>query len=161
MGGSQDLFEDVLDAVNTWTPREDYDDATDFQEALEEFLDIKLNARTGGLADPFSTSRKEVTVKTGDTPDDPDITVGYTEDDPVVAVEVERHLDTDTAQNLRNRIETLLDRYDYVVTCACGIDDEDAWNDLKNQYTPTEANAAIGRSVALIRKRRENYTENR
>lgn len=57
---------------------------------------------------------------------------------------------------LRGQLEDYADNYDFVIACACGIDDMDGWRDLENPFTTRQQALMDTTQFAFVIKRRED-----
>lgn len=154
IGGDHQLYEDVLDWVEYWVPREAYGHERKFQSELQDFLDHNINEV--GRNEPMGMGGgREHVVSTESGKAYADIAV-----DDTVGVELKRDLSNSQTKKLRGQIEDYLDNYPFVIVCACGIDDMDGWRDLKNKYEGTQGmglGLEEGGEVAFVHKKKENY----
>jgi len=71
-----------------------------------------------------------------------------------------RDLSNSQNKKLRGQIEDYLDHYNYVIVCACGIDDMSGWRKLKKKYS--QGNLGFNpQSVVFIHKKKDNYGKER
>jgi len=151
IGGNQ-LFQDVLRAVDAWIPSKEYGHESKFQNELQEFLDGELNAGGGGgLGLDLGGGERVVERESGRAR--ADIVI-----DQTVGIEMKRDLSNSQTKKLRGQIEEYLDEYPYVIVCACGIQDMDGWRKLKNTYSGGAGGFGLdGGTVEFVQKDPRNY----
>jgi len=123
--GNQQLAREVVAAIEEWTPSEAYDHESKFQNELQEYLDLRLNANgnvTPGVNKEIIVEREHGNVN-GDVVVNGDI-----------GIEMKRDLTNSQTKKLRGQIEEYQKEYTHVIALACGIDDMDGWRKLKNDY---------------------------
>lgn len=152
LGGDQQLFEEVVRAVDVWIPSKAYGHEAKFQNELKDFLDAELNSGTQGGLDIGGNSADRV-VERESGRSRADVVVNQ-----LVGIEMKRELSNSQTKKLRGQIETLLDEYPFVIVCACGIQDMDGWRKLKNNYQGTRGGIGMDVStVEFIAKDPANY----
>lgn len=150
--GDYQLFEEVVQAVDSWIPSKEYNRESKFQNELQEFLDTELNSQTGGMLG-FGGDGRDRVVERESGRARADIVV-----DQTVAIEMKRELTNSQTKKLRGQIEEYLDDYSYVIICACGIQDMDGWRRLKNKYQAGEMGLGMDTNeVVFIEKDPANY----
>lgn len=134
-------------AVEEWTPQEDYDHESKFQNDLQEYLDKRLNASQGfGQQQEVVVEREHGTARG-------DVVV-----DGTVGIEMKRDLTNGQINTLRGQLEEYQAEYDHVLSVACGIEDRDGWRKLKNEYeNNTMGFNASSAPVQFIHKPKSEY----
>lgn len=151
-GGDQQLFNEVVRAVDMWIPSKEYGHEAKFQNELQDFLDTKLNANSQGGHDIGLDSADRV-VERESGRSRADVVVNQR-----VGIEMKRDLSNSQTKKLRGQIEALLDEYPFVIVCACGIQDMDGWRKLKNTYQGRRGDIGMDIStVEFIEKDPANY----
>lgn len=152
IGGGSQLFNEVQDQVEYWVPNKAYGHERKFQSELQDVLDHRLNEAKS--SDPFGLDNGgDHVVSTERGKSYADIAV-----DDLVGIELKRDLSNSQTKKLRGQIEDYLDNYNYVIVCACGIDDMDGWRELKNKYEgQVGMGLENGGGVAFVHKQKENY----
>lgn len=153
MGG---LGPDVLRLVESWIPSKVHSHERDYQSELQEFLDQQLNSGgsgpMGGLGGP--SGGYPVTTEHGTSYGD--IVV-----DGTVGIELKRNFSNDQKKKLRGQIEEYADNYNFVIGCACGIDDRDGWRELENKYAGTTGMGFDATEFAFVIKPRDEMGSDR
>lgn len=155
MGGDQQTFEDVLNLVETWVPKEAYGHEREFQSELQEYLDTQLNEQQGGGGVPGlggMGQERELPVSTERGKSRGDVVV-----DDVVGIELKRDLTNSQRKKLDGQIKDYLREYSYVIVCACGIQDLDGWRRLKNEYEGSSGFGMNQQEVVFVHKQEKNY----
>lgn len=152
IGGEQQLFDEVVRAVDAWIPSKAYGHESKFQNELQEFLDEELNSgNQGGFGLGMDTEERVVERESGRAR--ADLVVNQT-----VGIEMKRNLSNSQTKKLRGQIEDYLEEYPYVIVCACGIQDMDGWRRLKNKYQGMSGGLGLDVSeVEFIAKDPKNY----
>jgi len=125
LGGNEQLAREVASAIEDWTPSEDYDHESKFQNELQEYLDRRLNE--GG--DMMLGPKEDIVVEREHGNVNGDVVVNGT-----VGIEMKRDLNNSNTSRLRGQIEEYQKEYSHVIPVACGINDMDGWRKLKNDY---------------------------
>lgn len=153
IGGGQQLYQDVLRAVDAWIPSKAYGHESKFQNELQEFLDAELNAGGGGGFGLDLGGGGERVVERESGRARADIVVNQT-----VGIEMKRELSNSQTKKLRGQIEEYLDEYPFVIVCACGIQDMDGWRRLKNTYSRGGGGLGLnGGTVDFVHKDPDYY----
>ena len=142
-----------MEKVEYWVPAEAYGHERKFQSELQSFLDKELNSDNGMGLDP-SLNQGDHAVSTERGTSKGDVVV-----DDIVGIELKRDLSNSQTKKLRGQIESYLDNYNYVIVCACGINDMDGWRELKNKYGRSQGMGVGMESaeVAFVHKKKENF----
>lgn len=152
LGGNQ-KFQEVVDLVERWRPSQDYGHESKFQNELQEYLDECLNE--GGQEMALGGQQSDDVVEREQGKSRADVAVN-----DLVGIEMKRDLSNRQTKKLRGQIEDYLDNYDFVIVCACGMEDRDGWRKLKNKYDGAQGDMISGqKQVKFIWKKTENYGE--
>lgn len=151
IGGSDQLFQDVLDWVVYWIPSKAYGHESKFRSELKEFLETNLNEQQDNMMGMGGGGQYVVKKEHGSSR--ADIAV-----DETVGIEMKRNLTNGRAKKeLRGQIENYLENYSYIIICTCGLEDTAEWNKLRNQYEGRMGMGLEGGEVAFVHKKKENY----
>lgn len=157
MGDDRGVFEDVLGIVEYWVPETDHSRKTGFRDELEEFLRSELNqSRNNPVA--MNLGQHEYTIDNTRASDVANITV-----DGVVGIELVHDFSKQDRETYAGRVQDYSGALDYLVLCACGVDDLSEWQKLKQQYEG-RGGVHIGlgddREIAFVHKEKEDFGEN-
>lgn len=154
IGGGDQLFRKVKKSVERWNPSKAYGHERKFQSELQDFLDSQLNDQPSGGVLALDSSGEDHVVSTERGISNADLAI-----DDDVGVEMKRNLTNSQIKKLRGQIEDYLDNYQYVIICACGIEDMDGWRDLKNKYEGTQGGLGMAQpqKVVFVHKRKDQY----
>lgn len=141
---------DVLDLVKRWTPSQVYDHERKYQSELQDYLDEQLNEQGGGMGLGMGGGGGHV-VSTERGTAYGDVVV-----DDVVGVELKRDFSNSQKKKLRGQLEDYGDSYDYVIACACGIEDMDGWRELENKFSNQQRGVMDMTEFAFVYKRRDD-----
>jgi hypothetical protein len=146
LGSNQNLARKVASATEEWSPSEDHNHESSFQNELQQYLDRRLNSSNTITSGEIVVEREHGNVN-GDVVVNGDI-----------GIEMKRDFTNSQAKKLRGQIEEYQKEYTHVICCACGIEDMDGWRKLRNDYE----NQAIGMNpdsapVKFIHKQKGNY----
>jgi hypothetical protein len=141
---------EVLDLVKRWNPSEEYGHERKYQSELQDYLDEELNEQGGGMGLGMGGSGGHV-VSTEHGTAYGDVVV-----DDIVGVELKRNFSNDQKKKLRGQLEDYADSYDYVIACACGIDDMDGWRELENKFSNQQRGVMDMTEFAFVVKRRDD-----
>lgn len=152
MLGGNSLGRNVLNLVEQWVPSQVYDHENKYQTELQEFLDQSLNEQGGGMGLGLGMSgggghvvNKEHGTSYGD------VVV-----DGTVGVELKRNFSNSQKKKLRGQLEDYAENYDFVIACACGIEDMDGWRELENKFRNRQQDFMNPTEFAFVIKRRDN-----
>lgn len=149
--GAQNLFSRIVKLVRKWNPNKAYDHESKFQKELQNYLDKSLNENSSGGMTFFGNQREEHVVDREHGSSRADIAV-----DEKIGIEMKRDLSNSQRKKLMGQIEDYLDHYNYVIVCACGIEDMSGWRKVKKRYS--QGGFGIDpQSVVFIHKREENF----
>lgn len=152
MGIGNTLPRDVLDLVEQWIPSSEYDHERKYQSELQDYLDESLNQQSGGVGLGMSAGGgggHVVSTERGTSYGDVVI-------DDTVGVELKRNFSNSQKKKLRGQLEDYADSYDYVIACACGIEDMDGWRELENKLDNRNRGMMDMTDFAFVIKRRKN-----
>jgi hypothetical protein len=131
MFGGNQLGRDVFRHVEAWAPEEVYDHERKFQSDLQEYLDDALNSgRGGGGLGLGGGGGGGHVVSTERGTAYGDVVV-----DDRVGIELKRAFSNSQKKKLRGQLEDYADNYEFVIACACGVQDMDGWRELENIFT--------------------------
>jgi len=144
----------VWDLVQQWIPSEVYDHERKYQSELQDYLDEQLNSGGemglgGGLG-----GGQSYTVSTERGTSYGDVVV-----EDVVGIELKRNFTNSQKRKLRGQLEDYADNYDFVIACACGIEDTDGWREVENKFSQGRGGVMDRTEFRFIIKRRENFGE--
>lgn len=75
-----------------------------------------------------------------------------------IGIEMKREFSNSQTKKLEGQIKSHLRNYDFIIVCACGIQDTSGWRDLKNKYEGNQGGlGATQQQVAFVWKKKENY----
>jgi len=141
---------EVLDLVKQWNPTQVYGHENKYQSELQEYLDEQLNSQSGGMGLDMGGGQSHV-VSTERGTAYGDVVV-----DDVVGVELKRNFSNSQKKKLRGQLEDYADSYDYVIACACGIEDMDGWRKLGNKFSNQQRGVMDMTEFAFVVKRRDD-----
>lgn len=150
MGIGNTLPRDVLDLVEQWIPSEQYGHEKEFQSELQDYLDKSLNQQSGGIGLGMDSGGGHV-VSTERGTSYGDVVI-----DDKIGIELKRNFSNSQKKKLRGQLEDYADSYDYVIACACGIEDIDGWRELENKYDNRNRGMMDMTDFAFVIKRRED-----
>jgi len=160
MISGNNIGEKVLQMVIDWTPEADYDHERKFQNDLQSYLDWRLNEQqsSGGMFESSLGSSQN----TGDIPvyKEHGRSKGDVVVDDIVGIELKRDLSNSQTKQLVGQIQSYKKEYEYVIVCACGIDDLSGWRQVKRDYETDSGGISIGQQptpVWFVEKKPENY----
>lgn len=148
LGGDQ-LGHQVLNLVEQWVPSQVYDHENKYQSELQDYLDESLNS--GGMSGLGMGSGGSHYVSTERGTSYGDVVI-----DDVVGIELKRNFTNSQQKKLRGQLEDYADNYDYVIACACGIEDMDGWRELETTFQNRQGGLMDMTQFAFVIKRREN-----
>lgn len=151
MGIGNPLPGNVHDLVEQWIPSEEYSHERKYQSELQDYLDEALNQQSGGLGLGMGAGGGGHVVSTERGTSYGDVVV-----DDEVGIELKRNFSNSQKKKLRGQLEDYADNYDYVIACACGIEDMDGWRELENKFNNRNRGMMDMTNFAFIIKRREN-----
>lgn len=156
MGIGSPLPRNVRDLVERWIPSQEYDHEKKYQSELQDYLDEALNRQSdtfgfelgagGGGGHVVSTERGT--------------SYGDVVIDDEVGIELKRNFSNSQKKKLRGQLEDYADSYNYVIACACGVDDMDGWRELENKFSNRNRGVMDMTEFAFVIKRRENMGGN-
>lgn len=141
---------EVLDLVKRWNPSQVHGHENKYQSELQDYLDEELNSQGSGMGLGMSGSGGHV-VSTERGTAYGDVVV-----DDVVGVELKRNFSNSQKKKLRGQLEDYADSYDYVIACACGIEDMDGWRELENKLSSQQRGVMDMTEFAFVVKRRDD-----
>jgi hypothetical protein len=141
---------EVLDLVKRWNPSQVHGRENKYQSELQDYLDEELNSQGGGMGLGMGGSGGHV-VSTERGTAYGDVVV-----DDVVGVELKRNFSNSQKKKLRGQLEDYADSYDYVIACACGIEDMDGWRELGNKFSDQQRGVMDMTEFAFVVKRRDD-----
>ena len=155
MGIGNPLGRDVIDLVDQWIPSAEYDHERKYQSELQDYLDQALNQQSGGLGLGLDAGGGSHVVSTERGTSYGDVVV-----DDEVGIELKRNFTNSQKKKLRGQLEDYADNYDYVIACACGIEDMDGWRELENKFIDRNRGMMDMTQFAFVIKRREDMGKN-
>lgn len=157
MGG---IGPQVWDLVQKWTPSEVYGHENKYQSELQEFLDQQLNESGdamgfgtgggGGFGMGGGSGGIAVSTERGNAYGD--VVVNDT-----VGIELKRNFTNSQKRKLRGQLEDYGDNYDFVIACACGIEDTDGWRQVEQKIRGGQQGMMDMTEYRFEIKRRENF----
>lgn len=145
---------EVWNLVQQWIPSQEYGHERKFQSELQEYLDEQLNGSGGGMGlggGGFGGGESH-TVSTERGTAYGDVVV-----DDTVGIELKRNFSNSQKRKLRGQLEDYADNYDFVIACACGIEDTDGWREVENKFSRGRGGVMDMIEFRFIIKRRENF----
>ena len=149
MMGSQDGPR-VWELVQQWTPSSVYDHENKYQSELQDYLDEQLNSGPGGMG---LGGNKNYAVSTERGTAYGDVVVN-----DAVGIELKRNFSNDQKRKLRGQLEDYADNYQFVIACACGIEDTDGWREVEKKFSRRRG-LMDGTEFRFIVKRRDGFGE--
>lgn len=152
-GSGQDYYK-IIGLVEDWIPSKEYGHEKEFQKELQSFLEAELNENqeSGLMASPsqnYEISRERGTSRA-------DIAIN-----DEIGIEMKRDFSNSQEKKLKGQVEDQLGNYNFVIVCACGIEDMDGWNRLRNEYEGQQGMGMEMKQVEFIHKKKKNYGEER
>lgn len=142
---------EVWDLVQRWNPSQVYDHERKYQSELQSYLNEQLNESGGGMGLGMSGGQSySVSTERGTAYGDVVV-------DDTVGIELKRNFSNDQKRKLRGQLEDYGDNYDFVIACACGVEDEDGWREVQNKFANQQRNMMDMTEFRFIIKRRENF----
>lgn len=138
----------VWDLVQQWTPSQVYGHENDYQSELRDFLDENLNS--GGRG-PFAASEDYPVSKERGT------SYGDVVVDDTVGIELKRNFSNSQKRKLRGQLEDYGDNYEFVIACACGIEDTDGWHEVKSKFKRGRGGMMERTEYRFIIKERDDF----
>lgn len=150
-GGS--IGHTVWTLVQEWTPSQVHDHERGYQSELQEYLDQQLNNSGDGFGAGFGGGESEshyVSTERGTSYGDVVV-------DDAVGIELKRNFSNSQKRKLRGQLEDYTEEYDFVIACACGIEDVDGWREVENKFEQGRGGFGDVTEHRFIIKRRENF----
>lgn len=141
----------VWDLVQQWTPSQVYDHERKYQSELQEYLDEQLNQSGGGMGIGMGGGQSHA-VSTERGTAYGDVVV-----DDTVGIELKRNFTNSQKRKLRGQLEDYGDNYDFVIACACGVEDTDGWREVQNKFEGSQRGMMDMTEFRFIIKTRENF----
>lgn len=142
---------EVWRLVQGWTPPEVHDHERKYQSELQEYLDEELNGGGGGMGLGMGGGQSHA-VSTERGTAYGDVVV-----DDTVGIELKRNFSNSQKRKLRGQLEDYGDNYDFVIACACGVEDTDGWREVENKFSGAQRGMMDMTEYRFIIKRRENF----
>jgi hypothetical protein len=136
----------VYRLVESWIPEKSYQHEKRFQKDLYQYLQTELDQGGG-----FMGGGQQHVVEREHGRSYADIAV-----DGEVGIELKRDLSNSQTKKLRGQIETHRQEYPYVIVCACGVDDQDGWQRVVDEYGGPQMELGQG-TVQFVHKRKAEY----
>lgn len=141
----------VWDHVQRWTPSQVYGHEREYQSELQDYLNEQLNEGDGGMGFGMGGGRSySVSTERGTAYGDVVV-------DDTVGIELKRNFSNDQKRKLRGQLEDYGDNYDFVIACACGIEDEDGWREVQNKFSNQQRGMMEVTEFRFIIKRRGDF----
>ncbi|QLD86441.1 hypothetical protein HWV23_12125 [Natronomonas halophila] len=153
MGIGNPIGRQVLDLVDQWIPSAVHGHEREYQSELQDYLDEALNQQSGGLGLSAGGGSHVVSTERGTSYGDVVV-------DDEVGIELKRDFTNSQKKKLRGQLEDYADNYDYVIACACGIEDMDGWRELENKFIDSNRGMMDMTQFAFVIKRREDMGKN-
>jgi hypothetical protein len=151
MGGQ--IGPQVWDLVQRWVPSQVHGHERKYQSELQDYLDEQLNSSGGGIGLGGGLGGGQShTVSTERGTAYGDVVV-----DDTVGIELKRNFSNSQKRKLRGQLEDYADNYDYVIACACGIEDTDGWREVENKFSRGRGSFMDVTEFRFIVKRREDF----
>lgn len=139
----------VWDLVQRWTPSEVYGHEDKYQSELQDVLNRALNESSARMGTGAGSGDHVVSTERGTG--NGDVVV-----DDAVGIELKRNFTSSQKRNLRGQLEDYAESYDWVIACACGIEDGDGWRELQQEYQSSQQGMMMTEFRFII-KRRETF----
>ena len=136
----------VYRLVESWIPEKSYQHEKRFQKDLYNYLQAELDQ-----GDALMAGGQQHVVEREHGRSYADIAV-----DGEVGIELKRDLSNSQTKKLRGQIETHRQEYPYVIVCACGVDDQDGWQRVVDEYGGPQMGLGQG-TVKFVHKRKAEY----
>lgn len=148
MGG---VGSQVWDLVQRWNPSQVYDHENKYQSELQGYLDEALNESGSGMGlDPMGGGTHAVSTERGTSYGDVVV-------DDTVGIELKRNFTNSQKRKLRGQLEDYGDNYDWVIACACGVEDTDGWREVEGKFDPNQRGMMDMTEFRFVIKQRENF----
>jgi hypothetical protein len=141
--------QEVWRLVQDWTPSEVHGHERKYQSDLQEYLDAELNGGGGGFGMGGGQSHA-VSTERGTAYGDVVV-------DDTVGIELKRNFSNSQKRKLRGQLEDYGDNYDFVIACACGVEDTDGWREVENKFSGGQRGMMEMTEYRFIIKRREDF----
>lgn len=138
----------VWNLVQQWNPSQVYDHERKYQSELQEYLDVELNDNSGGIG--LGGGSHAVSTERGTSYGDVVI-------DDEVGIELKRDFTNSQKRKLRGQLEDYADNYQFVIACACGIEDTDGWREVENKFSRGQRGMMDVTEFRFTIKRREQF----
>jgi hypothetical protein len=142
---------EVWDLVQRWNPSEVYGHEREYQSELQDYLDEALNESGGGFGVGMGGGQSHA-VSTERGTAYGDVVV-----DDTVGIELKRNFSNDQKRKLRGQLEDYGDNYEFVIACACGVEDPDGWREVENKFSRGRGGVMERIEYRFIIKKRENF----
>ncbi|WP_416838504.1 hypothetical protein [Haloferax sp. DFSO52] len=151
MLGGGNLGRNVLNLVEQWVPSQVHDHENKYQSELKAYLDDALNEQAGGMGfDIGMSGGGGHVVSTEHGTSYGDVVV-----DGTVGIELKRNFSNSQKKKLRGQLEDYADNYEFVIACACGIEDMDGWRELENKFRNRQQDFMNPTQFAFVIKHNE------
>ncbi len=157
MIGNQ-IGQTVWELVQQWVPSQVHDHERKYQSELQDYLDERLNNPNergigigGGIGTGLGDRQShQVSIERGTAYGDVVV-------DDIVGIELKRNFTNSQKRKLRGQLEDYGENYDFVIACACGIEDIDGWREVENKFAQGRGDFMDRTEYRFIIKRRENF----
>lgn len=143
---------DVWNLVRQWTPSQVYDHERKYQSELQQYLDEALNQGGGGMGIGLGGGGGSHAVSKERGTSYGDVVV-----DDTVGIELKRNFSNSQKRKLRGQLEDYADNYNFVIACACGIEDTDGWREVQDKFSQGRGGPMDKTEFRFEIKRRENF----
>jgi hypothetical protein len=123
----QQTAQTTLRLVEEWVPSEQYNHERDYQSDLQEYLQTHLNQGSDMLGNERA---HDVSTERGASRGDVVV-------NDLIGIELKRDFSNDQEKKLKGQLSDYQKEYDFVIACACGINDMDGWNRVKKEFQST------------------------
>jgi hypothetical protein len=145
----------VWKLVQRWNPSQVYDHENKYQSELQDYLDQQLNSSPDGMGfEMGGGTNYRVSTERGTAYGD--VVVNDT-----VGIELKRNFSNSQKRKLRGQLEDYADNYDFVIACACGVEDIDGWREVEDKFSQQQRGMMDMTNFRFIIKQRENFGESR
>jgi len=145
---------EVWNLVQRWNPPQVHDHERKYQSELQEYLDRELNesSRMGidfgvGAGGGHAVSTERGTAYG-------DVVV-----DDTVGIELKRNFSNSQKRKLRGQLEDYAENYDFVIACACGVEDTNGWHEVEQKFSRQNRGVMDMTEYRFIIKRRDTFGE--
>lgn len=130
-----------------------YDHERKYQSELQDYLNQALNESGGGMGmglEMGGGGSHAVSTERGTSYGDVVV-------DDTVGIELKRNFTNSQKRKLRGQLEDYAENYDWVIACACGVEDTDGWHEVEGKFGPNQRGVMDRTEFRFTIKRREDF----